>query len=212
MSTPLPMINLAIVDESPLTRLGIEQFVLSLNQNICCSVQATSAEQLQQDHQDTPFDLIICELTGAQEVERAIDFCQSRPEIRQIIYTYTRCGELLHKLLRFPQVCIISRQETPEQISDCFLQALDGIQVCSPVAQQAIDQHLRESGEMAQQLTVCEQEVLEYVFRGISLSHVAIELQRSVKTLSAHKRNAMRKLGVDTDAELFSLKQRFATH
>ncbi|MOA38536.1 putative transcription factor YjjQ [compost metagenome] len=52
-------------------------------------------------------------------------------------------------------------------------------------------------------LTQAEHKVLEYLQQGMSVSDVADLLHRSVKTISAHKCNSMRKLGVRNDAELF---------
>ncbi|MCO7511920.1 LuxR C-terminal-related transcriptional regulator [Serratia fonticola] len=58
-------------------------------------------------------------------------------------------------------------------------------------------------------LTSREREVLHLLFDGFSLTEVAKRLKRNIKTVSAHKRNSMQKLGVYDDAELFALRMHF---
>ncbi len=51
-------------------------------------------------------------------------------------------------------------------------------------------------------MTNNEIEVLDRVSLGESVSEIAVQSQRSIKTVSNHKRNAMSKLGIETDSEL----------
>ncbi|HGM5490610.1 TPA: LuxR C-terminal-related transcriptional regulator [Serratia fonticola] len=214
MNTMLPIINLAIMAESPLTRLGIEQFTLSLNQRFCCQIQVASVFQLCQQVQERPIDILISGLAGSQEsaeqgVEKLIRLCFSRPEVRQIIYTHSHCGQVLHRLGHHSQISLISRQETQEQAEECFTQALSGFRVCSPKIQTVISEYTKEDITFWQRLTNREREVLHLLFGGLSMVEVAKRLKRSIKTVSAHKRNSMHKLGVYDDIELFALRMHF---
>lgn len=206
--------NLAIMEESPLVRVGIEHFVLSLYQAVHCVARVGSVHDLLSIPGTQPFDLLVSELAGEQETTRQgvdglLQLCHHRPDIRQIIYTYSRSGELLYALRRFPQVSLISREETEGQTEAYFLQALTGLRVCSSLIQQTIDQYARKIEAIALRLTPSEYQVLGYLFRGESMAGIASRLKRSIKTISAHKRNAMHKLGVDNDAGLFSFRQTF---
>jgi DNA-binding NarL/FixJ family response regulator len=57
-------------------------------------------------------------------------------------------------------------------------------------------------------LTPAENRVLACLYRGWSLTHTARALQRSIKTVSAQKRQLMKKLGVDSEVALFALERR----
>jgi len=46
-------------------------------------------------------------------------------------------------------------------------------------------------------------DVLKHLFHGMDLQQIAQMKQLSIKTISAHKCNAMRKLDIRTDSELF---------
>ena len=50
-----------------------------------------------------------------------------------------------------------------------------------------------------------ERQVLSYYLQGYSVTDIAQQLDRSVKTVSTQKRSAFRKLGIRTDSELFKL-------
>jgi len=51
-------------------------------------------------------------------------------------------------------------------------------------------------------LSPTEREILHYMTRGFSIAEIASQLDRNVKTIRAHKFNAMTKLGVTSDVGL----------
>ena len=54
-------------------------------------------------------------------------------------------------------------------------------------------------------LSVREQEVLRCCLEGLSVSQIAVKFSRSIKTISAQKHAAFRKLGIRSDIELFKI-------
>ncbi len=52
-------------------------------------------------------------------------------------------------------------------------------------------------------LSRCEINVLKSVLAGLSVKEISLTLYRSKQTVSTHKKNAMRKLQINSDAELF---------
>ncbi|HGM6668100.1 TPA: helix-turn-helix domain-containing protein [Serratia marcescens] len=53
-------------------------------------------------------------------------------------------------------------------------------------------------------LTHCEVQVINYIMNGVPPTKIAYYFHRSVNTISRHKRSAMRKLGLNSDFELYS--------
>ncbi|ELY6384534.1 bgl operon transcriptional regulator BglJ, partial [Cronobacter sakazakii] len=53
-------------------------------------------------------------------------------------------------------------------------------------------------------LSPTERIILRYLTDGYSVSQIASRLERNIKTIRAHKFNAMLKLGVHTDAGLLN--------
>lgn len=57
-------------------------------------------------------------------------------------------------------------------------------------------------------LSIKEKTVMEFLSRGLSVTQTAKQLNRSVKTISSQKRQAMRKLGIKRDREIYELNIR----
>lgn len=62
---------------------------------------------------------------------------------------------------------------------------------------------LEHNQKSIEQLSNKETEVLRLYLTGLSVSEIAVQLSRSIKTISAQKRSAMNKLGIHTDKDLF---------
>jgi two-component system capsular synthesis response regulator RcsB len=54
-------------------------------------------------------------------------------------------------------------------------------------------------------ITAKESEVLRLLCKGLSLTRIALRMNLSIKTVSAHKLRAMSKLGVNSDCQLYCL-------
>jgi DNA-binding NarL/FixJ family response regulator len=77
---------------------------------------------------------------------------------------------------------------------------------------QSIDGCIRSGrpDDTAEQLSAAETEILRHISLGLSVTQAARRLSRSKKTISSHKRRAMRKLGLADDLALgLYLKERF---
>lgn len=55
----------------------------------------------------------------------------------------------------------------------------------------------------ASALTYCERETLQFVRAGLTVTQISMHLNKSVKTVSAQKRSAMRKLGIMRECDIF---------
>ncbi len=51
-------------------------------------------------------------------------------------------------------------------------------------------------------LSPTEREILRFMSNGYSMPQIAVQLERNIKTIRAHKFNVMSKLGVSSDAGL----------
>ncbi|NTY85896.1 response regulator transcription factor [Serratia fonticola] len=128
------------------------------------------------------------------------------------IVVYTTCCdvELLSTLQSMQRISLIAQQETPEQIRQDLARALSVGHVHSPSIKLCLN-NMNALKPLDQcSLTRSERNVLIHLFSGLSLTEIAKLFNRSIKTISAHKCNIMRKLGVHCDAELFRIAQRDA--
>lgn len=191
---------------TPLTCLGLVQFIRQLAVNTHRVLPAPSLTQLQQQLYHTHVCAVVAELSGSADtqtdtVAQLLALSAQYPALNIVVYTASRDVTLLAPLRSRRQFSLIAQQETPAQLRLDMTQALTGNPVCSPALAQCFSAQDRTQGHPV--LTPTECHILHYLYDGLSLMDIAALQRRSVKTISAHKRNVMRKLGARSDAELF---------
>lgn len=210
MKTSLSVIKLAVVAPLPPLQAGVAHFIQSLGPSSHFVVMVSSLEQLLAQWSPPQIDLLAVVLSGspqeiAHDTQQLLLLSERVPTLHIVVCTYSRDMALLTLLNARPHISLLARQESQEQTRRDMALALTGAKVCSP----SLAKYLLPNASPAQEqdnlavLTQAEHKVLEHLQQGMSVSDVADLLHRSVKTISAHKCNSMRKLGVRNDAELF---------
>lgn len=205
-------IGLALMDRSPLTLTGLSCFIGTLNVANEIIVQETSMAAVCEGLLYQPVDILITELNGLNESstqgrEALLNLCSQLPALRVIVYTRCQKGEDLCRLLEIPNISVVSRGDDLQLVSEFFNRVFNGERVLSPRIGSYLARNDADDVSSLHHLTRCENDVLTFLFNGMSLREIAELQQRSIKTISAHKCNAMRKLQVKNDSELFSLRK-----
>lgn len=52
-------------------------------------------------------------------------------------------------------------------------------------------------------LTPCEKSVIEYLFKGLSVTEISQFMNKSIKTISTQKQAALKKLGIKNTSNIF---------
>lgn len=127
------------------------------------------------------------------------------PKIREgkpvlIIEEREQSPALLLQLVAFPNVSVISAEASRQRISAQIAEILAGKRVLEmmPEATATVAPKTKE------RLTNSEQRVMALLQAGLSVTQIAGQLCRSVKTVSTHKRQIMRKFGVTSEVALFA--------
>jgi two-component system capsular synthesis response regulator RcsB len=118
------------------------------------------------------------------------------------IVAYTRNHKLsvLNYISALGARVIISQYESSSTFTDLIIKSFSSrSMLSSPMIKNILD--TRISGE----LTVCEVQVIGQLFLGHNVSQVAQSLGRDIRTVSAHKRHAMEKLGLQCEKDLHVL-------
>ncbi|WP_213927748.1 LuxR C-terminal-related transcriptional regulator, partial [Serratia marcescens] len=143
--------------------------------------------------------------TVAQGRETLLALCTQLPELRVIVYTRCQNAEEVGRLLNQPNISIVARDDALPLVAEFFNRVLLGERVLSPQIGAFLAPSVSGEEAATRKLTRCESDVLAFLFNGMSLRQIAELQRRSIKTISAHKCSAMRKLQVKNDSELFSL-------
>lgn len=102
-------------------------------------------------------------------------------------------------------ISLVSLWDSYETIMSLVGQALQGaVTMSDALALRLVQTQTARPSGPSLSLTRAEQRVLSLLLSGHSVSQIAECLNRSVKTVSTHKRQLMKKLGANTEVELFA--------
>lgn len=210
MDKPL---RIALMDRCSLTLCGLSYFIRMLSPKNDVVLQRNSLTSIAEDLLYQQVDVLIAELSGGKDVVSqgvsqlsSLNMCM--PSLHIVVYTRIKSGPTLRELAEIPKVSIVSRFESLAHLKGVFEQIFAGNQTYSPLIKSSLKQGAEQMAHSPQgTLTRRENEVLRYLFNGLTLGQIAVLQHRSIKTVSTHKCNAMRKLGAMNDFELFSLSK-----
>lgn len=149
-------------------------------------------------------DLVMIELCGSgdsvlESLRVISQLISSWPKIRLIVCTCLTDSRLLKQLVTMGVSGIYLKNEPLSALAQCVFQVMAGHYHYS-----------FQTGTLATNskaypypLTHRELDVLELLFKGKSVTTTAQALQRDIRTVSAHKRNAMFKLELYSDSDLY---------
>lgn len=152
-------------------------------------------------------DLIVSELYGLNENitmgEKLLSFVQSvRQDKPLLIMTDVPGKQVLGCPGYLPGASYIALSEDIRQLVNQVDQVLAGKIVISPSLRS--EQGASLSNTDARPFSRSEIKVYSLLQEGFSISQIAKKISRSVKTVSAHKRNMMGKLGIESEVELYA--------
>ncbi|WP_420993041.1 response regulator [Cupriavidus sp. 30B13] len=112
----------------------------------------------------------------------------------------------LGKLARFEKLSVVSKLDDASHIATALGQMLVGRRYLSPAIQALLDSATPQVDPRVRfgALSPREISVIRLYLTGMSVSQIAANLGRSIKTISTQKMSAMRKLGLRGDMDLFS--------
>jgi two-component system, NarL family, captular synthesis response regulator RcsB len=198
-----------IADDHPLVLLAIEN-LMSTYPNMEVVGRATDSSQLFAEAGRVSCDLVVMDLympggTNGDGLEMVREFRARFPEVVLVVLTMETEADALQKVIALGVGAVVSKRDRIDLIHVAIITALAhecylGPAIRSLLADATIARRL---DYVRQALTRRELEVLTYYASGLGVTEIALRLGRSVKTISAQKCTAMRKLSLHTDADLF---------
>jgi two-component system capsular synthesis response regulator RcsB len=129
------------------------------------------------------------------------------PHPRVVVLTMICHPPTLSGLLHLGVSAIVDKRDTVEALADAIDAAVAGRRYLSACVQSAFDEMDSFPPPLAGVLSAREWEVFCLYIQGMTISEIAVRLDRSGKTISTQKRSAMRKLGLDSDTALIKYAQ-----
>jgi len=198
-----------IADDHPLVLLAIEN-LLSGFPNMKIVGRASDSTELFAEAERVPCDLVVMDLhmpggahgDGFATVER---FRARHPDIALVVLTMECEADALQQAVASGANAVISKRDRIDLIHVAIVTALARECYLGPAVRAQLAQASRERrlDEVRQLLSRREMEVFTQYAAGFGVTEIATRLGRSVKTISAQKCTAMKKLALHSDVELF---------
>jgi two-component system, NarL family, captular synthesis response regulator RcsB len=199
------IIRVAVADDHPVIRMGIEATLddISAVKRIGSVADSTQLIALL-DAQ--PCDVLVTDyaMPGGEHGDglELIAFLRERyPLLRIILLTSMDKAVLIRSLLAHGINAILSKTDDMSNLRAAIQAVHIGRRYFSPSI--AYLMKSLPSATASSRLSQRESEVIALYVGGDSINTIAEKLQRSKQTISTQKINAMRKLGIETDADLF---------
>lgn len=156
-------------------------------------------------------DLVMMELGGSGDSVLASlrvisQFLSSWPCARLIVCTRLTDSRLLKQLIMMGVRGIYLKHEPLSVLAQCVFQVMEGNSHYSSQIGTVTKGHRAPPYRLTQR----ELDVLEHLFMGKSVTTTAQALDRDIRTVSTHKRNAMFKLGFNSGYDLYSWAARMS--
>jgi two-component system, NarL family, captular synthesis response regulator RcsB len=202
-------IRLAVADDHPLVILAIERLIANFpNMEIVC--RAPDSTQLGEALDEIECDVVVMDffMPGGMHgdgVELIRHICKTYPKVAIVVLSMMSDAELVARALEAGANAVVSKQDRLELIYVAIVTVLAHEDYLGPSVRALLaDANVANRADLIRQkLTRRELDVIARYASGGNVTEIARELGRSVKTISAQKCAAMRKLALSTDAELY---------
>ncbi len=194
--------NVAIIEKCIMSEAGLRHL---FNDSINCQYSFhffKNYASFRQALTQKPFFAVIYSLFGRREERREClmglhRLSHSHPKVQRIVLAEDDSEAQLVGLLSPSQLHGIWSKSSALPV---LLQQMERLFEQKQEINEDVTNHWFIS--QTRMLSPTEREILSYMTRGYSLAEIASQLDRNVKTIRAHKFNAMNKLGVTSDLNL----------
>ncbi|MFM0241392.1 response regulator [Paraburkholderia phytofirmans] len=206
VSTPVRAI---IADDHPLVLLAIEN-LMSGYPNMEIVGRAADATELFAEIDRSSCDLVLMDLympggSDGSGLEAVRQFKTRYPDIALVVLTMETEAAELQKVISLGVEGLVSKRDRIDLIHVAVITALARECYVGPAVRALIADAtaIQRLDYVRKVLSRRELEVFTQYASGYGVTEIAARLERSVKTISAQKCTAMRKLALRSDAELF---------
>ncbi|WHV79298.1 response regulator transcription factor [Pseudomonas aeruginosa] len=202
MSSNETLPGLVIADSFPVMQWALQRYLSEECGRQVLAVVGDSDSLVERLADLPPESILITELglpgqrsrDGIHPVEWLTRHC---PQMKVMVYSVFSAPLLAKAVLRSGASAYISKRSP--------LETLKAALECMALGQTFLDPGLHPQRHTGKPLSPTEVDILRRLARGDTVSEIAQRTMRSVSTISTHKKNAMVKIGLNSDAELIAL-------
>jgi two-component system, NarL family, captular synthesis response regulator RcsB len=198
--------RLVIADDHPVVLVGIRT-ILSAQAGFEVVGEATSGAELLLLLDRVSCDMVITDFTMSAEPDdydglRLLSRLRAaHPDLPVLVLTMLNNPGLIQAMLAEGVRGIVEKMAVGTELVLAVHAARSGRIYLGRSVKRQLEQHASEAGRK-RALSAREADVVRLIAQGISVTDIARQSGRSIRTISQQKRDAMRKLGLETDKQL----------
>jgi len=203
--------HIVLADDHPIVSSGVRA-LLEQNPGFRVVAEATSPDELLRVLDSTPCQLVVTDfnMPGEQAADglSLLQLLGRRwPDLNIVVLTQLANPGVLNNIARLGNVRgVVSKSDAMKELPTAVTAATAGRSYLSASVRKQVELTQGESADSTTTLSKREAEVMRLFALGHTVSEIARQLNRSVKTVSSQKVEAMRKLGVKSDLEFYALR------
>ncbi len=211
------MIRIMIADDHRIVRQGLKQFI-ELAPDLAVVGEAANGQELQSMLSANGCDVLLLDMTmpGVSGIDliKRIRLAESPPLI--LVLSMHNEGQLVSRALKAGAAGYITKDIDPEALLAAIYKVAKGGRYIDPsLVDSIVFNHGRNDHYLPhEQLSDREYQIFLMLVSGKSITSIAGDLSLSVKTISTHKLRLMRKMQMQSIAELtrYALENRLVQH
>jgi two-component system capsular synthesis response regulator RcsB len=201
-------LNIVVADDHPVLLAGMEHLLQAVPDMVVAGLVRDSTELVDLLSR-TPVDVAVCDFSMPNgrygDGVTLLRFLQRRfPALHLVVLTGMESPLVLRSIQQAGVSCIVSKSDPLEQLVPAVLAASLGQSfISAEIARLIVEGGEQGEARDVEALSKRESEVLRMFAEGLSVMQIADRVGRSRKTISTQKIAAMRKLGLQRDADIF---------
>lgn len=199
------MIRIATADDHAVVRRGLRE-ILSAEPDMQVCGEAATAQELLDVVRTRPCDIVVLDITlpGRSGLDVLKELKQERPKLPVLVLTMHAEEQFGIRALKAGASGYLNKESAPEELVKAIRKVVSGGRYLTPALAEAlaVDVVTPSDRPLHQTLSNREDEVFRLLASGKTVTDVGRQLALSVKTVSTHRTRILKKLGLNTTADL----------
>ena len=196
-------IRIFVADDHTLFRQGLITLLQKSEKIQVVGWAGNGRDTLEMIFQAAP-DILISDISmpllNGLQVARKLK--KQMPSLKIILLTMYKSTQYIRAALNLDLGGYVLKEDAFEDLLEAVHQVLQGRRYFSPALEKCVVDANNVTSELILHLTPREKEVFRLLGNGLVNKQIAVELKISVKTVESHRCSIMKKLDMDTPAEL----------
>jgi len=200
------MLNIFIADDHEIVRRGLKQIVVDSPEMKVAGEAKTGEETLESIREDGKYDVLVLDISlpgknGVETLKDIRSFNQSLPILMLSIHPESQYAI---RTLKAGANGYLTKSSAPEELVSAIKKVASGRKYVSPELAERLAGYATQDIEKQPHELLSDREfqVLKMMASGKTLTQIGEELGLSPKTVSTYKRRIVKKMQMDTNAEL----------